>query len=78
VEDPTPTGAPGRADFEIGTRWTAKRVRREGSATVRTATSGAVDRSEELNECEPNAPEGWRWRLRAWLRPRADRESPSP
>jgi hypothetical protein len=66
VDDPSPS-ASGQPDFEIGTRWTAERVARKRSATVRTATSGDVEWSDELDECEPSAPEGRRWRLRAWL-----------
>jgi len=57
-----------RADLEIGASWRARSVRHHRDADVRTATSGDAKWSEELSEREPEAPEGRRWRLLAWLR----------
>lgn len=55
------------ADVEVGGRWRARRAERHRGARVETRTSGGVE-SEELREGVPDAPEGRRWRMRAWLR----------
>ena len=72
MEDEPQPGA--RADLEVSARWSAGSIRRECDARVRTATSGDVERADELSEAEPSAPERRRWGLRAWLR-RPDSEN---
>jgi hypothetical protein len=59
---------PPRPDLEISASWRAGSARRHGDAKVRTLTAGDAKWSEELSEREPDAPEGRRWRLFAWVR----------
>ena len=57
-----------RADFEVDAGWEAKAVRSRRPTAARTNTRGDVGEVEQLTEVGPQAAEGKRWRLRAWLR----------
>ena len=59
---------PPRPDFEIGASWRASSAKHHADAKVRKFTAGDAKWSEELSEREPDAPEGRRWRLFAWIR----------
>ena len=59
---------PPRPDLEISASWQASSAKRHADSKVRKLTAGDAKWSEELSEREPNAPEGRRWRLFAWVR----------
>ena len=56
-----------RAAFEVGSGYSARRIRRRADARVRTDTAGDVEWSEEATDRDPGPAKGKRWRLRAWL-----------
>jgi hypothetical protein len=52
----------------MSAKWRASGAKSHADAKVRTLTAGDAKWSEELSERVPDAPEGRRWRLLAWVR----------